>query len=91
MLLESCATIQYILNENKKQFTYEETRTLSPYNTYLNPGLPFGPIGNPGIDSIKAVINPETSEYRFFLSADGITYFSKTFTEHEEKKTQYLP
>ncbi|MEI7690538.1 MAG: endolytic transglycosylase MltG [bacterium] len=90
MPLESCATIQYILNANKTQFTYEETRTPSPYNTYLNPGLPLGPIGNPGLDSIKAVINPKITEYRYFLSANGITYFSKTFAEHEEKKAKYL-
>jgi len=90
MPLESCATIQYILNDNKMQFTYEETRTPSSYNTYLNPGLPLGPIGNPGLDSIKAVINPKITEYRYFLSANGITYFSKTFAEHEEKKAKYL-
>jgi len=90
MPLESCATIQYILKENKEKLTFEETRIPSPYNTYLNPGLPLGPIGNPGIDSIKAVINPKLTEYRYFLSADGITYYSKTLAEHEEKKAKYL-
>ena len=90
MALESCATIQYILGENKEQLTYDETRIPSPYNTYLNPGLPLGPIGNPGIDSIEAVIFPEITEYRYFLSADGVTYFSKTFDEHEAKKVKYL-
>lgn len=90
MPLESCATIQYILKVNKTQFTYDETRTPSLYNTYLNPGLPAGPIGNPGLESIKAVIYPTITEFRYFLSADGTTYFSKTFAEHEEKKVKYL-
>lgn len=90
MALESCATIQYILKENKKQFTYEETRTPSPYNTYVNKGLPVGPIGNPSMDSILAVLNPEVSNYYYFLSADGTTYFSRTIEEHNAKKDQYL-
>ena len=90
MALESCATIQYILGVNKMQFTYEETRTESPYNTYLNKGLPVGPISNPGIDSINAVLYPQITDYLFFLSADGITYYSKTLDEHEAKKNQYL-
>lgn len=91
MLLESCATIQYILKINKKQFTYEETRTSSPYNTYINLGLPKGPIGNPSIFSIEAVLYPEKSSYYYFLSSNGITYFSKTLEEHNAKKAQYLP
>lgn len=90
MALESCATIQYITGENKKQFTYAETRVASPYNTYINRGLPPGPIGSPSIDSILAVIEPEDSGYLYFLSADGTTYFSRTFEEHEAKKARYL-
>lgn len=90
MALESCATIQYITGESKKQFTYAETRVVSPYNTYINRGLPPGPIGNPSIDSIRAVIEPQESNYLYFLSANGVTYFSKTFEEHEAKKAKYL-
>lgn len=91
MPLESCATIQYILGENKKQFTYEETRTPSSYNTYINVGLPKGPIGNPSIDSIEAVLGPQKTDYNYFLTGnDGKTYFSKTLDEHEAKKQQYL-
>ncbi|MBU2028695.1 endolytic transglycosylase MltG, partial [Patescibacteria group bacterium] len=46
--LQSCATLAYVLGVNKKQYTHKDTQTVSPYNTYLNPGLPPGPIGNPG-------------------------------------------
>jgi UPF0755 protein len=88
--LESCATIQYILNVNKTQFSYEETRTPSPYNTYINKSLPPGPIGNPGLESIEAVLRPQITEYRYFLSAGGNTYYSKTLAEHEAKKAKYL-
>jgi UPF0755 protein len=91
MPLESCATIQYILKENKKQFTYEETRTPSLYNTYLNVGLPKGPIGNPSIESIEAVLAPEKTSYFYFLTGnDGKTYFSTTLDEHNTKKAKYL-
>jgi UPF0755 protein len=90
MPLESCATIQYVLGVSKKQFTYAETETPSPYNTYINPGLPPGPIGNPSIDSIDAVLFPEKSDFLFFLSSNGVTYFSKTLEEHNAKKLKYL-
>lgn len=90
MALESCATIQYILKSDKPRFSYEETRVESPYNTYIQAGLPAGPIGNPGIDSIKAVLYPEKTSYIYFFSAKGITYYSKTLDEHEEKIAKYL-
>lgn len=90
MALESCATIQYILKSDKQRFSYAETRTESPYNTYIYPGLPLGPIGNPGIDSIRAVLFPEESSYLYFFSSNGITYYSKTLDEHEAKIAKYL-
>jgi len=90
MALESCATIQYILKSNEERFTYEQTRVESPYNTYLYPGLPVGPIGNPGIDSIRAVLFPEKTDYLYFFSVSGTTYYSKTLDEHEAKIAKYL-
>ncbi|MDD3679168.1 MAG: endolytic transglycosylase MltG [Patescibacteria group bacterium] len=90
MALESCATIQYITGENKTQFTIQETRIESPFNTYINRGLTPKPIGNPSIDSITAVLDPKDSDYLYFLSADGKTYFSYTLDEHNQKKAIYL-
>lgn len=90
MALESCATIQFITGSNKTQFTYAETRIDNIYNTYINRGLPPGPIGNPSVDSIMAVLEPQKSDFLFFLSADGVTYFSKTLDEHNIKKAKYL-
>jgi len=89
--LESCATLSYCLGVNKKQYTYADTRTNSPYNTYLNPGLPPGPISNPGLSAIKAAIYPEDSQYNFFLSDPDTeqTIFSKTLDEHNANKLKY--
>ena len=90
-LLQSCATVAYILNTAKRQYSFEETRTVSPYNTYLNLGLPPGPICNPGLESILAALYPKDSDYWYFLSTpEGKTIFSKTFKEHNIAKEKYL-
>ncbi len=91
MNLDSCATVQYVLGTNKKILSDQDISVDSPYNTYLNKGLPPGPIANPGMDSIDAVLNPTKTDYfYFFTGKDGKTYFSKTEAEHEAKKAQYL-
>ena len=90
--LESCATIAYILGKEKIQYSYEDTRIKSPYNTYLNIGLPPTPINNPGLSAIKAAINPRQTDYNFFLTdpATGNTIFSRTLDEHNANKVKYL-
>ena len=65
MPLQSDATIQYIFDERKKSITYDDLKIDSPYNTYLNKGLPPTPIANPGIKSIEAVFYP--AKYRLFI------------------------
>jgi len=89
--LQSCATLAYILGENKKQYSYADTQKVSPYNTYLNCGLPPGPISNPGIAAIEAAIYPQDSNYNYFLSdpETGKTIFSKTLDEHNSNKVKY--
>lgn len=89
--LQSCATLAYVLGENKKQYSYADIQTVSPYNTYLNRGLPPGPISNPGISAIRATIYPADSNYNFFLSdpETGKTVFSRTFDEHLANKAKY--
>lgn len=64
----------------------------SPYNSYLRSGLPAGPISNSGQEAIKAALNPEKSDYLFYLSArsDGRTIFSRTAAEHERNRAKYL-
>lgn len=90
--LESCATLAYILHENKKQFSVEDTKINSPYNTYQNKGLPPGPICNPGLNAIRAAVYPEKTDYFYFLSRfdNNETVFSKNYNEHLMNKAKYL-
>lgn len=89
--LGSDATISYILGVNKKQHTFEDTRVDSPYNTYINKGLPPGPIGNPGISAIMAAVYPQESEYFYFLSDanTGETVFARTLDEQVRNKAAH--
>lgn len=62
----------------------------NPYNTYQHPGLPPGPIGNPGRGAIEATINPDGSDYYFFVSRnDGSHVFSRTKAEHDRAVDRY--
>ncbi|MGQ9584093.1 MAG: endolytic transglycosylase MltG [Anaerolineae bacterium] len=66
------------------------TSTESPYNTYLHPGLPPGPICNPGLASIQAVLNPAGTDFLFFYSkGDGSHAFARTYEEHLENERRY--
>ena len=81
--LQSCATVQYVLRERKAVLTHADTQIDSPYNTYINPGLPVGPIASPGEEAIRAALFPEDTEYFFFvLGSDGTHHFAKTYDEH---------
>ncbi len=84
MALGSCATVQYIIKERKDVLSNADTKIKSPYNTYINTGLPIGPIASPGVSSIKAVLYPEDTDYLYFAArADGSeNVFSKTHDEH---------
>ena len=90
MKLQSSVTVCYALyddfNDPKDCETNPEID--SPYNTYLHEGLPIGPILNPGDEAIKAVLNPEKTDYLFFAAdiyGDGKVYYTKTYEEHLQK------
>ena len=81
--LQSCATVQYFLKEHKSVLSKRDIRTASPYNTYLNPGLPIGPIASPGEAAIEAAVDPADSDYLYFQNdKDGKLYFSVDYDEH---------
>jgi UPF0755 protein len=81
--LQSCATVEYLLPERKGRLSVEDTKTESPYNTYLHAGLPPGPICNPGRRALAAALNPERNDYLFFVArGDGTHAFSRTAAEH---------
>lgn len=90
--LQSCATLAYVLGVDKEQYSQVDTKTESPYNTYKNPGLPPGPIANPGILAIEAAIYPIPSNYNYFLTpkdSKAIIY-ATTYDEHLRNKNKYL-
>ena len=77
--LQVDSTIQYLLKERKKKLTDKDLEIDSPYNTYKNPGLPIGPICNPGLTAIEAALEPnKTNYYYFMLGMDGTTHFFDT-------------
>jgi len=90
MALQSCATVEYIITEiqgrpHPKVLYNRDLEIRSPYNTYLVPGLPPGPISAPGLVALRAAFSPEKTEYFYFRLEDpgsGRHYFSKTFDEH---------
>ena len=96
--LSSCATVEYIITEiqGKKHpefITYDDLKIDSPYNTYLNRGLPPTPICNPGAVSLEAAFNPPETDYLYFLLKNketGEHYFSKRFSEHNNARVLYL-
>ncbi|MBU0707232.1 endolytic transglycosylase MltG, partial [Patescibacteria group bacterium] len=91
MPLQSDATVNYVTGKSELQPTIDDTKMESLYNTYLHQGLPPGPICNPSLASISAVVNPEPNDYVYYLNApDGQTYFSKTFEGHKINKAKYL-
>ena len=83
MPIQSDTTIQYILGEQKEIVTYADLKIPSPYNTYINAGLPPGPVACPGLSAIKAVLQPEQTDYLYFVAQkDGHHRFTKTYAEH---------
>ncbi|MEL6500623.1 MAG: endolytic transglycosylase MltG [Cyanobacteria bacterium J06623_1] len=87
MRLESDPTVEYGLGIRQtadQPLTYSQVGTPNPYNTYLNTGITPTPIAAPGIASLKATLNPESTEYLFFVARyDGTHVFSRTLSEHE--------
>lgn len=69
----------------------EYAEVISPYNTYLNEGLPPNPIANPGLDAIAATQNPAQTAYCFFVATgdDGRHVFAQTLAEHEQNLRTY--
>lgn len=89
--LQSDATVNYITGKGTTRPSLDDIAVDSPYNTYVVRGLPPGPIANPGLASIRAVLNPEPNPYYYFLTKeDGTAVFAKTFEEHKANKAKYL-
>ena len=98
MKLQADPTVVYTIKKRDgfdtkiRRVLYKDLRIKSPYNTYVNRGLPPGPIVTPDISAIEAVLNPLNHSLLFFVadvSNPGYHLFSKTNAEHNKKKRQY--
>ncbi|NJN82887.1 MAG: endolytic transglycosylase MltG [Caldilineaceae bacterium] len=101
MRLEADPTVQYAMGYQPQSgqwwktpvFLEEYSNVISPYNTYLNDGLPPGPIASPGLSSIQAVLTPEAHDYLYFVALpdeSGAHVFARTFEEHSQNVRRYL-
>jgi UPF0755 protein len=90
MPLQCDVTIRYPLDNYGVDLTYEDLRLDSPYNSYLNKGLPPTPICNPGLSAIRAAVQPSKTRYYYFVSMNnGRHKFSVTYQEHSEAVFKY--
>lgn len=97
MKLDIDATVQYALGYSqeeknwwRKNLTFEDLKIRSLYNTYANAGLPPTPIANPGIEALKAVVNPADTNYFYYISdKSGRLHFAKNLTEQNANIQRY--
>ena len=85
MKLQADPTIQYIIPDSPRRLLNRDLKIKSPYNTYLNYGLPPGPINSPGENSIIAALYPEKNDFIFFVATGGGYH---TFTTNERDHNQ---
>lgn len=94
MPLQADPTVIYALTEGKgnlgKDLSREDLQFNSPYNTYLNAGLPPSPIANPGIASLQAVAHPASVDYLYFVAdGKGGHVFATTLEEHQKNHARW--
>lgn len=93
-LLQLDATVNFAHGENLGATTTDEQRALdSPYNTYVTPGLPPGPINSPGQAAIEAALNPDDGPWFYYVTVNlktGETKFAETFAEHNVNREEFL-
>jgi len=90
MPLQCDPTVLYALGKVNKRLTRKDLTVDSPFNTYLYPKLPPGPIASPGLEAIKAALNSSELDYLYFVSQNnGSHYFSKSLSEHNKAVRKY--
>jgi UPF0755 protein len=97
MPIQADATLQYVKGYNEQTKAWwtpplaEDKKLNSPFNTYLNPGLPPRPISNPGYDAIRATLNPVDTDNIFYLhDQDGGIHYAESLEEHNANVQKYL-
>jgi len=90
MPLQSDPTAVYMVPRTQRRITVSDLQRKTPYNTYLLPGLPPGPIANPGLASIRAALHPASVNYLYFVAKnDGSHQFSRSLDQHQEAVRLY--
>ncbi|UJL44920.1 endolytic transglycosylase MltG [Virgibacillus sp. NKC19-16] len=91
MPLQTDPTVLYALGEHKDTVLHEDLEVDSPYNTYQVEALPIGPISNFAESALEAVVNPEESDYLYFLhDGEGSIYYAETYEEHLEYSEEHI-
>lgn len=91
MPLQVDAVFGYIFGRDTYSPSYADLTVDSPYNTYTHTGLPPGPIGNPGLDSLEAALHPVQTDYLFYLTGrDGLMHYATTHAGHQANRKKYL-
>ena len=89
MLLQADPTVNYAISE-RRRLLYSDYQTDHPYNTYVNPGLPPGPITNPSLESIEAALYPDDHDYLYMVaSPEGSHVYSETFEQHKRESAKW--
>ena len=90
MLLQCDPTVIYGLKDFSGRITKKNLAEPHPYNTYIHPGLPPGPIGNPGRAALTAALFPADTKYLYFVAKnDGTHYFSTNYSQHQRAVNKY--
>ncbi len=92
MPLQADAVFGYIYGRDTYSPSFADLKVDSPYNTYIHKGLPPGPIGNPGLESIDAVLHPTRTDYLYYLvDKNGVIHYATTYAVHQANQKKYLP
>lgn len=92
MRLQFDSTVNYALADQEVATTDEDREAPTPWNTYAMDGLPYGPIGSPGLDALRAMENPADGEWKYFVTVDmeGTTKFANDYPEHEQFQSEAI-
>jgi UPF0755 protein len=91
MRLQVDAPFLYLLGKQSSELTRADLQIDSPFNTYRYQGLPPSPINNPGLNTIRAALQPKESPYLFYLhDSNGVVRYARTYAEHLQNIRKYL-
>lgn len=91
MPLQTDPTVIYAMGEHRDRLFNEDYQFDHPYSTYINKGLPPGPIASSGASSLEAALDPAETEYLFFLAdSEGVNHFAVTYEEHLANRDEYI-